>query len=140
MWGILVRKMTQQIYWWTNAVPLNGDSIRSCLNVIGRTKHNVSLRGIPLIYFTFYKSNWGAFNLAAQKQLSESCAMRGERGRGWREKRDEESETQRQFGLIMLIFPLLPNKNTPALSDTPLEISQCFLSLSHPTEFLYWQI
>lgn len=77
-------------------------------------KHSESLRGEKhCIYFTFSKSSQGAVNLAAQKQLSESRGMRGEGDRGWREKRDEESETQRQFGLIMLIFPSSAKQKHP---------------------------
>lgn len=66
--------------WWTNTVTdiLNGGSIQSCLKFIYvEPKNTVSLRGKTLIYFTFSKSNWGAVNLAAQKQLSESRGMRG---------------------------------------------------------------
>lgn len=92
---------------WTNtlASTLNGGGIQSCFKFICGTKNTVSLRGRTLIYFTLSKSNRGAVNLAAQKQLSESRGMRGrKRQRVEREKGDEESETQRQFGLIMLIF------------------------------------
>lgn len=88
VWGIWDGKTTRQI--WTNTVTytLNGGTIKSFLKFICGTKNTVSLRSKTLIYFTFSKSNWGAVNLAAQKQLSESRGMRGrKRQRVEREER-----------------------------------------------------
>lgn len=58
-------------------------------------KNTIYLRGKSLIYFTLSKSNWGAVNLAAQKQLSECRGMRGrKRQRVEGEKRRREWDTK----------------------------------------------
>lgn len=77
--------------WWTNTVTynLNEGSIQSLVQIISGTKNTKYLRGKTL-YFTLSKSNWGAVNLAAQRQLSESHWMRG------RKKQREEREERRK--------------------------------------------
>ena len=57
-----------------------------------------------LFHFFFPKATGEQLIWLHRSSCLRVVGWEGERDRGWRQRRDEESETQRQFGLIMLIF------------------------------------